>query len=82
MRILETNGLTMVAVMIIRSIALGVSFTFSWSWNPKIGILLFRFSINDVDLRELCGKNYSFLNISPSIESMTKTEGHLKLKDS
>lgn len=71
----------MVAVIINGSAMLGVTSTFAWSWNPKIGMTLFLFLISYNDLREPCSGNSYFLIRSPSIAFMTKTEGDLELED-
>lgn len=67
--------------MINKSVALGVPSIFLWSWNPKVGLSLFHFSISDADLKEPCGEDSSISNWSPPIAYMIKTEGDIELED-
>lgn len=72
----------MATIMIRESIALEVPSTFSWSCNPKIGLSLFLFLISDVNLRELCGGDSSFLSRYQLIASMRNINCDLELEDS
>lgn len=74
MRIIEMEGLVILAIMNGESVAFGVSFPFSWSRNPRIGLLSLCFSFREVVLTNLQDADPTCLNRSPSIMFMEKVE--------
>lgn len=61
MRILDTEWLDMKVITTSGNVALGVSYTFSWSHNPRISISSSYTLIVDDDLGELRGRTPIFL---------------------